>query len=98
GIENINFLIFPSAQIMKTPGDMSMMGRTMVLFFIKFFIMLVTFGAIAVLGAIAYFTTYSWLVLFIVVWLALVGEAIAIVPVIAKLFDRLDPASIDLSQ
>lgn len=90
GVENATFLLFPTAQKMATPGDMTMLGRSMVTVFIK---MLVLFGVLAVVGGAGtglYFLTKSWPATLVGGWLLLAFAAMLTVPVIAKLFAKFD--------
>lgn len=92
GVENASFLLFPTAQKMTTPGDMTMLGRTMVTVFIK---MLALMGTLAIVGGVGtglYFLTKSWPITIAGGWLLLAGSALLTVPLIARLFVKFDPS------
>jgi hypothetical protein len=92
GIENAAFLMFPTAQTMTTPGDMTMIGRSMVVFFVKGMSMALTLGVIGGLAALAFVLTYSWFITLPVAWALLTAAAAGIVPVVARLFAKFDPS------
>jgi len=90
GVENAAFLLFPTAHVMSTPGDMTMIGRAMVLFFLKATAKLVVLGVIAGMGGLTLLVSQSWPVALSAAWMVLLAAALAIVPVVARLFTRFD--------
>jgi hypothetical protein len=90
GIENAAFLMFPTAQVMSTPGDMTMIGRTMVVFFVKGVTILLTLCVVCGIGGVALALSTSWAVALVVAWIVLAIIAIAIVRLVGRLFANFD--------
>jgi hypothetical protein len=93
GLENLLFLWFPTRQVQANPGDLQAMGRQMVMWLVKCFVLMVM---IFVAGAFGYIT--YWLAGLNVVagaavgWLVLAGFVVGLVPLIALAFNRFDVA------
>ncbi len=90
--ENATFLMFPSASAMMTPGDMTMIGRSMVVLFVKMLAISAAFSLAAGAGGAAYLLARSLPIALAVAWMTLAGLAAAGVPVVAHLFTRFDPS------
>jgi hypothetical protein len=90
GVENAAFLLFPTAHVMSTPGDVTMIGRAIVLAFLKAMAKLVVLGVIAGTGGLTLLVSQSWPVALSAAWMVLLAAALAIVPVVARLFTRFD--------
>jgi hypothetical protein len=90
GVENAAFLLFPAAHVIGTPGDVTMIGRAMVLAFLKAMAKLVVLGVIAGTGGLTLRVSQSWPVALSAAWMVLLAAALAIVPVVARLFTRFD--------
>lgn len=91
-IENAAFLMFPTSQTMSTPGDMTMMGRTMVIFTLKALAMVLILGAVTGIGGLALIASESWIIAAAVAWVVLTGAALAMIPLVARLFATFDPS------
>jgi uncharacterized membrane protein len=90
--ENATFLMFPAASTMMTPGDMTMIGRAMVVFFVKMLALSAAFSLAAGAGVAAYLLARSLPIAVAAAWIVLAGLAAAGVPVVARLFIRFDPS------
>lgn len=96
GVENLVFLLFPSAHVMSGTGGFQNMGRAIVTLLIKAALLTALCGPAAALGGIAYWMSHgSWLVTLVVAWHLLALGAVAIVPCVAWAFERFDP-SVDM--
>jgi hypothetical protein len=67
-----------------------MIGRAMVLAFLKAMAKLVVLGVIAGTGGLTLLVSQSWPVALSAAWMVLLAAALAIVPVVARLFTRFD--------
>jgi len=90
GLENVIFLMFPTAQTMSTPGDMSVMGRAMVVMFAKMIGLMIALGLAVGVAALVLLATGSWPLTLAAGWLLLAGGALATVPIAARLFATFD--------
>jgi len=90
GLENVTFLMFPTAQTMSTPGDMSVMGRAMVVMFAKMIGLMIALGLAVGVAALVLLATGSWPLTLAAGWLLLAGGALATVPIAARLFATFD--------
>ncbi|MGA2798927.1 MAG: putative ABC exporter domain-containing protein [Thermoguttaceae bacterium] len=94
GVDNLLFLLFPFRAVATTPGDMQHIGRTMVEFFAKIFLLALCCGAAAAPGAVAYWISGgSWVAALALTWLGLLFCGCLVVPCIAWAFRRFDVAT-----
>jgi len=94
GVDNLLFLLFPFRAVATTPGDMQHIGRTMVEFFAKMFVLALCCGTAAALGAAAYWITGgSWIAALALSWLGLLACGCLLVPCIAWAFRKFDVAT-----
>ena len=93
GVDNLLFLLFPFRAVATTPGDMQHIGRTMVEFFAKMFVLALGCGAAAALGAAGYWISGgSWVAALALSWLGLLFCGCLVVPCIAWAFRKFDVA------
>lgn len=95
GMENAMFLLFPTRQMMATPGDFQMVGRSAVISMLKMLALMAALGITAGVAALAWFLTASAVIGVVAAWVILAGAAAAMPPVIARLFRSFDP-SVDI--
>ncbi len=103
-IENMMFLLAPVRTATASPGDIHGMGRNVVIVLTKFGILILTAGAAALLGGLAYLLVHgiemamsiergiSLVVMAIVVWFTLVATVCILLRITARLFARYDPS------
>lgn len=89
-VENLMFLWFPTRATPTTPGDLQFMGRQMLFFFAKFFILGLAAGLAALAGAIAYFIFRAWPIALSAAWFMLTATVVALLPLVAVAFTRFD--------
>jgi hypothetical protein len=91
GVDNLFFLLFPNRAVAATPGDLQQIGRTMMEFFVKMFVLALGCGAAAALGAGGYWITGgSWAAALTLSWLGLLSCGCLVVPLIAWAYRRFD--------
>jgi hypothetical protein len=91
GVDNLFFLLFPNRAVAATPGDLQHIGRTMMEFFVKMFVLALGCGAAAALGAAGYWITGgSWAVTLALSWLGLLFCGCLVIPLIAWAYRRFD--------
>ncbi len=94
GVDNLLFLLFPFRAVATTPGDLQHIGRTMVEFFAKMFVLALCCGAAAALGAAGYWISGgSWIAALTLSWAGLLLCGCLIVPCIAWAFRKFDVAA-----
>lgn len=90
-VDNLLFLLFPFRAVASSPGDLQHIGRTMVEFMAKMFVLAVCCGAAAALGAAGYWITGgSWTVTLALAWLGLAICGCGLVPCVAWAFRKFD--------
>jgi putative ABC exporter len=93
GLENLIFLLYPVRIAKVGPGDFQGFGRMMVLFFLKFVVIILVMGSIIGLGVGGYFLFDKSIIVFIAISLTLLtGCGLAIIQCIAWAFDKFDPS------
>jgi hypothetical protein len=93
GLENLVFLWYP--QRPAAAAEFSGMGQRMLTTVIKVLAVMIVAGVSALAGALVYWAIIdSWPTALAVSWLFAAGCALAIVPLLARAFERLDPSSI----
>ncbi len=89
-IENIFFLLFPY-RLASNPGDFQLIGRMVILWLLKWIVLMIGLGMGFLVGAMAYFLFGgSWLAGGIVTWCVISCVAAALVPVLVLSFNRFD--------
>jgi hypothetical protein len=91
GVDNLFFLFFPNRMVAATPGDLQQIGRTMMEFFVKMFVLALGCGAAAALGAGGYWIAGgSWAAALALSWLGLLSCGCLTVPLVARAYRRFD--------
>jgi hypothetical protein len=91
GLENLFFLLFPTRTLHASPGDFQSFGRQMVVMIAKMFLLGLSAGVAALPGLLAYWLSgWRWPAFALGSWLALVLQAIAVVPFVAWAYRRFD--------
>jgi hypothetical protein len=93
GAENLIFLLFPSRPAAVSPGDFQVLGRKFI-FLIAKMLILVTAAIIPSVGGVLIWviSRRNIAATTLEIWLVLAIEAIAMIPIIARAFDRYDPS------
>jgi hypothetical protein len=93
GMDNLLFLLYPTRTAGMSPGDVGMMGRTIVFFILKIIGVMTVCGIAFTLGAIAYFVSgRSMSAGGIGAFIALCAMSLAIVPCVGSAFRKFDPS------
>jgi hypothetical protein len=93
GLENLLFLLFPTRIVVATPGDVQVLGRNLLLLFLKMVILMMAGGLGAgVAFAVYYLAGENLAAALGAAWLVLAGFAAATVPLVALAFRRYDVA------
>lgn len=91
GLENILFLWFPTRNAPATAGDFQVLGKHLMLFWMKRLIQMLVVGILALLGTLVYFSTSGrWLPTLAICWVLLIGLDVALIPLIAMAFRGFD--------
>jgi hypothetical protein len=90
---NLIFLIYPVRLTSSTGPDFARLGRAILAFLMRVFILVPGLGIPAGLGGIAYLLTNSWTAFGLTAWLILVGELLPAVLLVAWAFRRFDPST-----
>ena len=93
GIENTMFLLYPVRAAQATPGDVSQLGRQVVMFILKMLVSMVAVAFAGALGFAAYLTFgRSMAAGLIVAWLVLATVAVSSVPLVGLAYRSFDPS------
>ncbi len=93
GLENIIFLLYPVRIAKVGPGDFQGFGRMMVVFFLKFIVIILIMGSIIGLGVGGYFLSNKSILVFLAIsFTLLTGCGFAVVQCIAWAFEKFDPS------
>jgi Putative ABC exporter len=90
-VENLMFLWFPVRMNAVAPGDLTVLGRTMLVLFAKFWVFALALGFAGVAGAAGYFLV-GWGLAYGASWIVLWLVGIALVPLLSSAFVRFDVA------
>jgi hypothetical protein len=90
-IENLVFLLFPHRQ--GPPTELAVLGRHMLMFFLKFLAIGVACALALGCALIAYAATRSLPIATVVGFLALTAQSLALIPAVARAYTRFDPAA-----
>lgn len=92
GLENFLFLVYPSRSIAFNPGDLQGIGRQIVLFITKMFLLFVLGLCALMVGVFLFFQTRSVALAAFSIWLMLGLFAVLTIPLMAWAFARFDPS------
>jgi hypothetical protein len=90
---NLIFLIYPVGLASSTGLDFALLGRAILSFLMRLFILVPGLGIPAGLGGIAYLLTNSWTAFILTAWLVLAAELLPVILLVAWAFQRFDPST-----
>lgn len=92
-IENVGFLLYPTRVMVNPALDFQAMGRQILLGLAKLMVASLIGGVAAGLGAAVYWLSGgNWIATLAMAWLAVVGGAVSLIPLVALAFTQFDVA------
>lgn len=91
GVENLVFALYPTRQVVATPGDFQFFGLTMIHMLLKGLLIGLASIPIALVGALVWFVAGPWVAI-PVAWIVTALVAAAIILLVAGAIHRFDPS------
>lgn len=92
-VENLMFLLFPAREAGAAPGDVGLVGRNIVFFIVKIFVVSAATGVAALVGQVTLMLTgHSWTAAGAAALVVLCCFAAALVPLVGVAYKRFDPS------